>query len=47
VVNLRCVNNLDLAALPQRKFDGKNWEQAAQALMGARNKAQIKRGTGS
>ncbi|MDE1943389.1 MAG: GFA family protein [Betaproteobacteria bacterium] len=44
VVNLRCVSGLYLATLPQRRFDGKNWEQAAQALTDTRNKALARRG---
>ena len=43
VVNLRCVAGLYLAALPVRRFDGKNWEEAAQALMDARNKARTRK----
>jgi hypothetical protein len=27
-VNARCVEGLDLDALPVRRFDGRNWEQA-------------------
>lgn len=32
VVNVRCIDDVDLAALPVRKFDGANWEAAAKAL---------------
>ena len=32
-VNLRCVDGIDVDALPRRQFDGKNWEQAAQDFM--------------
>jgi hypothetical protein len=32
-VNLRCVEGVDLAAIPTGVFDGANWEQAAQALL--------------
>ena len=35
VVNLRCVEDVDLGALKVVPFDGQNWEQAAQALMSA------------
>jgi len=31
-VNLRCIDALDLAALPVQTFDGQNWEEAAQAI---------------
>lgn len=33
-INLRCLDNFDFKApgIEQRKFDGKNWEQAVQAL---------------
>ena len=30
--NLRCLEDLDLSALTLRRFDGDNWEQAAQAF---------------
>ena len=33
VVNLRCVDGLDLSSLKVRPFDGQNWESAAQQLM--------------
>ena len=33
VVNLRCVDGVDLEALPVSVFDGANWEQAAAALL--------------
>lgn len=32
-VNLRCVDGVDLDALPKRGFDGQNWEQAAEAFI--------------
>jgi hypothetical protein len=35
-VNLRCVDDLDLAALPRQQFDGRNWEDAARQLMANR-----------
>ena len=38
VVNLRCVEGVDLRALPVGHFDGEHWEQAAEALMAARAK---------
>lgn len=34
-INLRCVDAVDLASLKVLPFDGKNWEQAAQALLSA------------
>jgi hypothetical protein len=30
-VNLRCVEGVDLAALPLDRFDGRNWERAMEA----------------
>jgi hypothetical protein len=36
-VNVRCIDGLDLSALKIRKFDGENWEAAAQEFM-ARSK---------
>lgn len=36
VVNLRCVDGVDLDALPVSTFDGANWEQAAAALRAGR-----------
>ena len=35
MVNLRCVDGIDAAALPRRLFDGRNFEEAAQALHAA------------
>jgi hypothetical protein len=32
MVNLRCVEGVDVAALPRRYFDGRHFEAAAQAL---------------
>ena len=34
VVNLRCLDGVDLAALPVHAFDGEHWEEAARALRG-------------
>jgi hypothetical protein len=34
--NVRCVDGVDLAALPVRPFDGANWEAAAKALLESR-----------
>lgn len=31
-VNVRCIDGVDLAALPVKLFDGANWEAAARAL---------------
>jgi hypothetical protein len=31
-VNVRCIDGLDVAALPVLPFDGENWEAAAQAF---------------
>ena len=36
VVNVRCIDEVDLAALPVRKFEGTNWEAAARALYAQR-----------
>jgi hypothetical protein len=36
VVNVRCIEAVDLEALPVRQFDGQNWEIAAQALYASR-----------
>lgn len=33
VVNVRCIDALDLSALTVGKFDGAHWERAAQALL--------------
>lgn len=38
VVNLRCVDGVDLVALKVHPFDGRNWEQAVRSLVSARNK---------
>jgi hypothetical protein len=35
VVNLRCVDEVDIGALDIRPFDGRNWEEAAQAFRNA------------
>jgi hypothetical protein len=35
-VNVRCIDGVDLSALPLRRFDGANWEEAAKALHAAR-----------
>lgn len=32
VVNLRCIDGIDLSALPVQRFDGEHWEDAARAL---------------
>jgi hypothetical protein len=31
-VNVRCIDGVDLSALPVKRFDGANWEEAAKAL---------------
>jgi hypothetical protein len=36
VVNLRCVDGVDIHALPRQAFDGRNWEEAARQFMQAR-----------
>lgn len=36
VVNVRCIDGVDLAALPVRHFDGEHWEAAAQAFFAGR-----------
>jgi hypothetical protein len=33
VVNLRCIDGVDLPSLEIRPFDGQNWESAAQQFM--------------
>jgi len=33
VVNLRCIDGVDLAAIPVQAFDGANWETAARAFL--------------
>lgn len=35
-VNVRCIDTVDPSSLPMRRFDGENWEQAAQALRAQR-----------
>jgi hypothetical protein len=35
-VNARCIQAIDLASLPVRRFDGENWEEAAEALFARR-----------
>ena len=35
-VNVRCIDAVDLAALPVKRFDGANWEEAAKALYAGR-----------
>ncbi|MES2130343.1 MAG: GFA family protein [Pseudomonadota bacterium] len=34
VVNVRCLDGVDLASLPMRPFDGQHWEAAAAAFLG-------------
>jgi hypothetical protein len=36
VVNLRCIDDIDLTALRVHPFDGEHWEDAAAALLSAR-----------
>jgi hypothetical protein len=36
VVNVRCIDDIDLAKLTVHTFDGQNWEAAAKALLKAR-----------
>jgi hypothetical protein len=38
VVNVRCVDGVDLTSLAIRSFDGEHWEEAAKALVAARGK---------
>ena len=38
VVNVRCLEDVDLSALPVRTFDGEHWEDAARALLAKRGK---------
>ena len=35
-VNVRCIDGVDLSALPLKHFDGANWEEAAKALYAQR-----------
>jgi hypothetical protein len=35
-VNVRCIDAVDPSLLPLRRFDGENWEQAAEALRAQR-----------
>lgn len=35
VVNVRCLEGVDLSALPVRQFDGVHWEEAAKAFIAA------------
>jgi hypothetical protein len=35
-VNVRCIDAVDPSSLPLRRFDGDNWEQAAQAFRAQR-----------
>lgn len=39
VVNVRCIDGIDLAALSVRQFDGANWEAAAKAFYAQRGAA--------
>jgi hypothetical protein len=39
VVNVRCLDGVDVKALPVQPFDGEHWEEAAGALMAQRRKA--------
>jgi hypothetical protein len=36
-VNVRCIDAVDIASLPVKRFDGANWEEAAKALNAQRN----------
>jgi hypothetical protein len=36
VVNVRCIDGVDVSALPLMRFDGANWEAAAAALQAKR-----------
>ena len=36
VVNLRCVDGIDLDSLPVKRFDGEHWEEAAKAFLARR-----------
>jgi len=38
VVNVRCIDGLDLSALEVGLFDGEHWEEAARALMASLQK---------
>lgn len=39
VVNVRCIEGVDVSALPVRKFDGEHWEEAAKAFLAAARRA--------
>jgi hypothetical protein len=36
VVNVRCLEGVDVKSLPVRPFDGEHWEEAAKALLARR-----------
>jgi hypothetical protein len=38
VVNVRCLEGVDLAALPVQPFDGVNWEASAKAMLEQRRR---------
>jgi len=37
-VNVRCIDGVDLSSLPLMRFDGANWEAAAEALRARRQR---------
>jgi len=39
VVNVRCLEGIDLNSLPVQLFDGEHWEEAAKALLARRQSA--------
>lgn len=40
VVNVRCLEGVDLKSLPVQLFDGEHWEEAAKALLARRQSAK-------
>ena len=41
VVNVRCLEDVDLSSLPVRVFDGEHWEDAARALYAQQRKQPV------
>jgi len=39
VVNVRCLEGVDVKSLPVQPFDGEHWEEAAEALLARRRSA--------
>ncbi|HEY8606191.1 MAG TPA: GFA family protein [Noviherbaspirillum sp.] len=47
VVNLRCIDGIDAAALTVHQFDGEHWEEAAQAFLAARRAVSARQEAGT